>query len=159
MVIAGIWLRIVCSTVSKLVSHKSSRLSEKDPIRLARILICFRDSSPDMYSTLRPSAAICLHTCKSRVDLPIPGSPPTSVREPGTMPPPNTLSNSAMCVLIRSSSCMSTAVRLVGKAPSRLRVLWLAPPLFTGAFSSTMVFHSLHPGHCPIHLEDSYPQF
>ena len=25
--------------------------------------------------------------------------------------------------------------------------------------SSTNVFHSRHPGHCPIHFADSYPQF
>ena len=25
-------------------------------------------------------------------------------------------------------------------------------------FSYTKVFHSWHPGHCPIHLADSYPQ-
>ena len=29
---------------------------------------------------------------------------------------------------------------------------------FSSAGSSTNVFHSLQPGHCPIHFEDSYPQ-
>ena len=32
--------------------------------------------------------------CIKIVDLPIPGSPPTKVTEPLTIPPPNTLSNS-----------------------------------------------------------------
>ena len=29
---------------------------------------------------------------------------------------------------------------------------------FLSMTSSTNVFHSLQPGHCPIHFEDSYPQ-
>ena len=33
-------------------------------------------------------------TCKSRVDLPTPGSPPIKTVEPGTAPPPRTVSNS-----------------------------------------------------------------
>ena len=35
--------------------------------------------------------------CSSKVLLPIPGSPPRSSRLPGTIPPPNTRSNSPQC--------------------------------------------------------------
>ena len=36
--------------------------------------------------------------CSSSVDLPMPGSPPSSTSEPGTTPPPSTRSNSSMPV-------------------------------------------------------------
>ena len=36
----------------------------------------------------------CAAACRSNVDLPIPGSPPTSRAEPGTKPPPHTRSSS-----------------------------------------------------------------
>ena len=48
------------------------------------------------------SGAASLHTsCKSRVDLPIPGSPPIRIAEPATSPPPVTRSNSSMPVTRR----------------------------------------------------------
>jgi hypothetical protein len=40
--------------------------------------------------------------CSSSVDFPIPGSPPSSISEPGTTPPPSTRSNSPMPVDRRS---------------------------------------------------------
>lgn len=49
--------------------------------------ICSADSSPDTYKTF-PSPFILLHNCKISVDLPIPGSPPSKIREPLTIPPP-----------------------------------------------------------------------
>ena len=39
-------------------------------------------------------------SCNNKVDFPIPGSPPTRVTEPGTNPPPITLSSSLRLVLI-----------------------------------------------------------
>ena len=33
-------------------------------------------------------------SCRSNVDFPIPGSPPKRVTDPGTKPPPRTVSNS-----------------------------------------------------------------
>ena len=36
-----------------------------------------------------------LHICKTRVDFPIPGSPPKRTKEPSTSPPPKTLFNSS----------------------------------------------------------------
>ena len=152
---SGTTLRIVSSTVSSPVSQNNSRLSENSPRRLALILICRKDSSPDMYSTFLPSPARFLHTCSNSVDLPIPGSPPTNVKEPGTIPPPSTLSSSSICVSIRLSSCMLTSDNLAGAEDIFLCTPWLFPRDEEGIFSSTIVFHSLHPGHCPIHLEDS----
>jgi len=37
-------------------------------------------------------------TCNNNVDLPIPGSPPNSISEPGTNPLTRTLSNSSIPV-------------------------------------------------------------
>ena len=45
-------------------------------------------------------------SCSSSVDLPMPGSPPISSAEPGTMPPPVTRSSSAMPVEKRGASCV-----------------------------------------------------
>ena len=101
------------------------------------------------------------HTCRRSVDFPIPGSPPTSVREPGTIPPPSTRSSSPIPVGIRSSFPVEISVRCTGFLPA---ALWLPSPWFPAGVlaavgSSTNVFHSLHAGHWPIHFADSYPQF
>ena len=79
-------------------------------------------------------------TCSSRVDLPMPGSPPIRRAEPGTSPPPITRSNSAMPVGRRSAGALS---------PSRgwrsiLRPRPADRPLgaLSAAASSTMVFHA-----------------
>ena len=82
----------------------------------ARILICPGDSSPDMYRTLR-DAAILAHTCNRIVDLPIPGSPPTSTMEPATIPPPKTLSSSPNPVVYLSSELESICENLIGAFP------------------------------------------
>ena len=42
-------------------------------------------------------------TCNNNVDFPIPGSPPKSVTEPFTKPPPKTVSNSLLLVTTLSS--------------------------------------------------------
>ena len=125
-------------------------------MRSARSLICFSDSSPDIYSTSCPSSASFWHTCKRRVDLPMPGSPPTSTREPGTIPPPKTRSSSCIRVVTRSSSFVSIEERQTGPPAALLSCAFAT--LFFSTVSSTKVFHSRHPGHWPIHLGDSYPQ-
>ena len=78
------------------------------PSRSPRSLICRSDSSPETYSTVcwcRPSRCA---TWRSRVLLPMPGSPPMRTIDPGTMPPPSTRSNSSIPELIRSASEAST---------------------------------------------------
>src|SRR5258708_6407056 len=62
--------------------------------RSARMRICSGDSSPDTYNVATPACSSRVAHCNSSVDFPIPGSPPTSTTDPGTMPPPNTKSNS-----------------------------------------------------------------
>ncbi len=87
--------------------------------------------------------------------LPMPGSPPSSVTDPGTMPPPSTRSSSPIPV-----GCG--------------RPIWVSmSPIWTGvdgandvsagvasggaASSSTSVFHAPHPEHWPAHLGCEVP--
>src|SRR5689334_8553491 len=91
------------------------------------------------------------------VDLPMPGSPPTSKAEPGTNPPPVTRSNSAMPVGRRwggaSSVFKSSSVIL---RPFTRR---LAPDPKGGAIpSSVMVFQPPQASHLPDHLAWVAPQ-
>lgn len=69
------------------VSPKNSMFSLFIPSLSALNFICSADSSPDTYSTF-PSPFILLHNCNIKVDFPIPGSPPSSISEPFTNPPP-----------------------------------------------------------------------
>ena len=68
----------------------------------ARILIWRTDSSPEIYSTRAPPRARCSDACSKSVDLPMPGSPPTSISDPSTTPPPSTRSNSPIPVVARA---------------------------------------------------------
>ena len=159
MTIWGFLRSITLRIVSRFVSHNNSRLSVKVPIRSARILIWCKDSSPDTYSTDRFWFDRFLHTCSNSVDLPIPGSPPTRTREPRTIPPPSTRSSSFIEVLVLSSSFAVIAESGTGFASVAGLSLPEVLSDFRSTSSSTKVFHSLHPGHCPIHFADSYPQF
>ena len=146
---------------SKFVSASRYRPSPRTFSRSARSLICRSDSSPDTYSTLAKRHRLS-QICSIKVDLPIPGAPPTNTREPFTAPPPSTRSSSPIPVAKRSSSVVSTS--FMGRG--RLMATPVAEPPFTGpdrlaGFStgcSTMVFHALQAGHCPAHLGSSLPQ-
>ena len=93
------------------------------PSRAARSRTWPGDSSPDAYSTdpppgdrVSPAAA-----WRRSVDLPIPGSPPTSTSEPGTSPPPRTRSNSSMPRRRRGRSKSAMDASPVGTGPGRRR--------------------------------------
>ena len=80
--------------------------------------------------------------------LPMPGSPPSNVTEPGTMPPPSTRSSSPMPVGLG---------RLVNGSMSPINRAGDAAGPITGssrpvAISSTNEFHAPHPAHCPAHF-------
>ena len=53
--VCGRTSRMVSEMMSRFVSQNRRSLSEKLPIRAARILICFKDSSPEIYRTSLPS--------------------------------------------------------------------------------------------------------
>src|SRR5687768_15878093 len=96
-----------------------------------------------------------------RVDLPIPGSPPMRIMEPGTMPPPGTRSNSPMPEAMRSASAPSITSYGVGRPPISRAEPGARPFPAGGARvcrSSTKLFHSPQSGQRPSHLELSNPQ-
>src|SRR5882762_9871630 len=104
-----------------------------------------------------PAVSSRAATCISRVDFPIPGSPPTSVTEPGTMPPPKTKSNSSRPVFHRSKLSDGTLDSWTGLGPGdpfRRSIF----PTFRPIDSSTSVFRAPQASHRPAHFGCSAPQ-
>jgi hypothetical protein len=91
------------------------------------------------------------------VDLPTPGSPPTSSAEPGTSPPPQTRSNSAIPVTRRPGAMSSVFRSSSAKARPFLRGPALLPS-GAGAASSVIEFHAPQASHLPAHLVVTAPQ-
>src|SRR5882762_8919405 len=103
-----------------------------------------------------PAVSSRAATCISRVDFPIPGSPPTSVTEPGTMPPPKTKSNSSRPVFHRATATPCRSVSRIGAWPVRDGLTALPANRLTG--SSLSVFHAPQASHRPAHFGCSAPQ-
>src|SRR5262249_24522798 len=103
----------------------------------------------------RPCRASALHVCSVNVDLPIPGSPPTSVTEPWTSPPPSTRSSSPIPVDRRNECSASTAVR--GRGALAGRFFDAERARGTATSSSTREPHVEHPGHCPSQRGETCP--
>ena len=93
------------------------------------------------------------------VDLPMPGAPPISTSEPGTMPPPSTRSSSPMPVLKRGECPAATSASGTGFAALAGAARDSRAPALTGSAtrSSTIVFHSSQPGQRPCHLGLALP--
>ena len=98
---------------SSAVSATSLSPSVPTPSRRARSATWRTDSSPVAYSTAWSRASAAAH-CRSSVDLPMPGSPPISVTDPGTRPPPSTRSNSAKPVAMRVSGSVTSCAIAAG---------------------------------------------
>ena len=73
--------------------------------------------------------------CSDNVDLPMPGSPPIRVTEPGTMPPPRTRLNSLLLVSMRVASVVAISDIGNGLAMAA-RPDALTPPPKTESISS-----------------------
>ena len=99
--------------------------------------------------------------CNSRVLFPIPGSPPTRTREPGTNPPPNTRSNSLYPLVIRSKS-FSWSDEIgsdnLRNGSSELEILSLLRLLSEEVRSSTIEFQSPQLEHLPKNCRVCAPQ-
>jgi hypothetical protein len=91
----------------------------------------------------------------SRVDLPMPGSPPTSSAEPRTNPPPMTRSSSPSPEDRRGASWVSPA----SGSSANSRPLRGGRPGARAAFSSAIVFHSPQASHLPCQRRLAAPQF
>ncbi len=142
------------------VSANACRLSSGRSRRTARPATCASDSSPVTYSAGK-LADIFASACNSRVDLPMPGSPPTSTTAPSTSPPPSTRSNSPMPVLTRASSLWRTSLSAVIFGASALPAQPLrrvaGGPAAASSAIWVSVFQALHSPHCPCHLLNSAP--
>ena len=131
---------------------------DDSPSRRARSPTCLRLSSPVAYSTgtVGDSAAAA---CSSSVDLPMPGSPPISVTEPATRPPPSTRSNSPEPVGNRAASAVaaepSVCATPAGGAPAARATV---RAFSRGALIADSVFHAAQAGHWPCHLGLLSPQ-
>src|SRR5689334_15962490 len=105
-----------------------------------------------------PARAIMLVACVSSVDLPMPGSPPTSSTEPRTKPPPVTRSSSVMPEDRRGASLLLP----VSDSSANVRPLRLER-IETGTLplvsSSASVFHSPQESHLPCQRLYAAPQF
>ncbi len=137
------------------VSHKSRHLSFSTPMRSALNLSCRALSSPETY---RVSISLSLSmVCRTRVDFPIPGSPPSNTTDAGTSPPPRTRLSSSSIISIRCSSPALISLRGSGllfiSVKERVSSFCDAASLRTN--SSTKVDHSPHARHLPIHFGDS----
>src|SRR5699024_12525788 len=75
----------------------------------------------------------------------------------GTIPPPSTRLNSIMFVVMRGSFSDAIELILCGLLGFRKFPPTDCTDRAGATSSSTKVFHSLHPGHFPIHFADSYP--
>src|SRR6185369_10329050 len=142
---------------STSMSASTRMFASGRPSRSPRRRTCSAASSPLTYSTGRPRAARPDANWIASVDLPTPGSPPTSTAEPATRPPPRTRSSSPMPVGVLSPPAspstpasgssaaeladprIAAALRDVGETSRRLA-------------SSASEFHLPHAGHLPSHL-------
>src|SRR6195952_3647061 len=98
--------------------------------------------------------------CVSRLDLPIPGSPPTSSTEPRTKPPPVTRSSSAMPEAMRgASSLLPVRLSRLKVRPRRLERIDTGTEVAPEVSSSTSVFHSPQDSHLPCQRLYAAPQF
>src|SRR5256885_6669477 len=93
----------------------------------------------------------------SRVDFPMPGSPPTSTTDPGTMPPPSTKSNSASPVRQRSGRTVARLESWTGATSPALAFQPSDLATDRPTASSTSVFHSPHASQRPAHFGWSAP--
>src|SRR3954469_4660559 len=85
--------------------------------------------------------------------FPMPGSPPTSVTEPATRPPPKTRSNSATPVGNGAAPCAVTSMIGTGPHPAR-RAVAVRGAGRTDSATEPQVLHSVHR---PSHFGDSQP--
>ena len=142
------------STVSQTTSSSvSARIStsSQPPSRAARSFTCATDSSPVTRSARR-SREIAPSAFRRRVDLPTPGSPPTSTTDAGTSPPPSTRSSSGTPVEMRSDSSATTSTSRRG---ARDCAAGFAPR--TGTDPASIVPNSPQPGQRPSQRPDDVP--
>src|SRR2546430_4359121 len=143
---------------SSRVSPRTCTAPASSVRRSARRRTWSGDSSPETYSVLTPACSSRAAHCSSSVDFPMPGSPPTSTTDPGTMPPPSTKSNSGRPVCQRVNVPAPTADRRTGGLPDGGACFLSARPADRPTASSTSVFQAPQASQRPAHFGWSAPQ-
>src|ERR1700736_648726 len=101
-----------------------------------------------------------LVACVGRVDLPMPGSPPTSSTEPRTNPPPVTRSSSTIPEDRRGASwLLPVSVSSVNSRPLRLLRIETGIEVAPVVSSSASVFYSPQDSHLPCQRLKAAAQF
>ena len=134
------------------VSGSSHRCGCTACSRSARRRTCWALSSALTYSVRVGHWA---SSCSRMVLLPMPGSPPSRVTEPGTRPPPSTRSSSGMPVGCGWANCASTSPMGTARPPTA------AEPHARRRRRPLDVFHQLfhasHEPHRPAHFGVAVP--
>ena len=149
----GFCARIAASTASKSVVPTKVTLDFFSlSRRLSRSPTWSADSSPEIYKTPRAATANCI----TIVDFPMPGSPASKIREPGTMPPPKISLTSGAPVLRRLCSVPVAACsfnKIACTATADLPKEF--PDFFFGSSGTSVnVLHALQERHFPDHFWD-----
>ena len=131
-------------------SDNNQRSSRNACKRSARMRTCCVLSSAVTYSDLVGHDD---NSCNNNVDLPMPGSPPTSVTEPGTNPPSSTRSSSEMPVG-RGLPTSALSLLMGCASPGGTSAMPAASVVTSlgSSTSSTSEFHAPHESHLPAHL-------
>ncbi len=150
-------------TAGSEVSETTKSSGASTPNRSARTRTCAADSSAHTSRHRAPRAAIWPSACINNVLLPMPGSPPISVTEPGTRPPPRTRSSSASSVGRGAAPEMTTSPIGTGTGTARraLPAPDAARPAETragGRVDSETDPHVPHSVQRPSHFGDWAPQ-
>ena len=150
---------IASNTLSRLVSWSTHIFSFiLSSILSALFFIWLSLSSPEAYITLSPRLDTSFEIWSNKVDFPAPGLAVIIDIESFTIPPPITLSNSFIPVIILSLLFDTTSFNFFNGF--LVASLTFAALVFLSATTtSSKVFQQLHVGHFPSHFMLSNPQF
>ena len=116
---------MVAKIFSNWVSASTCTWLWSSPSRRERKATCAPDSSPVTYSVAMPPRCKPSMACSSKVDFPMPGSPPISTTPPATSPPPSTRSSSSCPVGVRATSCASMSASVATAEAGASDTRWL----------------------------------
>ena len=156
--ISGCTASSVARIFSSPISASTCTCEPSSPSRRARSATWAPLSSPVTYSVRLPATCSACRACSSRVDLPMPGSPPMSTTPPSTMPPPSTRSSSSWPVGVRAMSTASMSPSVATSAVFASDAKRLRTADGAGAADSISVFQAPQAGHLPSHFGLVPPQ-
>ncbi len=148
----------VRANVARIVGQGEEVTTGQIPFtpRAKKVLeLALREALSPVTKSAEVRCAIEASAIVTSVDLPTPGSPPTSTSDPGTMPPPRTRSSSPIPVGIRSASSAETSA---SATTSRGCAGALPRGEESVVRSSRIVPHASQAGQRPSHFDSVSPQ-